>query len=912
VDLRILYLEDNPVDADLAARELSRHDAAWTVELVRSLAEARARLAASPAFDLLLSDMRLPDGTGLELLAEVRERGLPLAVVMLTGTGDEATAIAALKAGADDYVLKGADHFARLPFTLEAALDRFRNEEARRSAPMRVLFGGHHVAEVDRTRRHLESHAPHVRLEAVGTSGEVTSRLPSASGQGWDWDVLLLDMELPDATALGILKTLRAERRLDIPAVVVGGAGDEETVVQALRLGATDYLVKYPGYLHALPAVLENALSRVLLTREQSALRDSESRLSAIISSAMDAVVAVDEAQHIVLLNPAAERMFGWPHAEAVGKPLDEFIPPRFRWRHREHVSDFAREGTTSRMTGMSGGVFGVRRSGEEFPIEASISRSRVGGTDLYTVIVRDVTDRLLQVQRLRDSEERFRQLAENIQEVFWMSDPAKSQILYVSPVYEKIWGRPPASLYADARNWIAAIHPEDRDRVIQAALTRQASGEYDEEYRVVRPDGTQRRIHDRAFPVRNEVGEVYRIVGVAEDVTARRAAEEERRHLEQQLLQSQKMEAVGRLAGGVAHDFNNMLNVILANTELGLKKPGAGIARRLEEIQTAALRSADLTRQLLAFSRLQTIAPRRLHLSGHLEGMKRLLQRIIGEDIDLRFILPPDLWPVFMDASQVDQVLANLAINARDAMPDGGALTIEAENVVADRVYCQRIPDATPGEYVVLAVSDNGVGMDRATLQRAFEPFFTTKPEGKGTGLGLATVYGVARQNGGFAHIYSEVGRGTTVKFYVPRHRGESDSPAVPAAARERAPGQGIVLLVEDEASLRDISAELLGELGYTVLTAAGPDEALEQCRQHAGPLDLLLTDVVMPSMNGKELADRIKEIKPGVRVLFMSGYTANAIAHHGVLDADVPYLQKPFLLEALAAKIEELLGKR
>jgi PAS domain S-box-containing protein len=855
--------------------------------------------------------MRLPDGNGLELLSEVRRQGLPLAVVMLTGTGDEATALSALKAGADDYLIKSGDYLARLPATLESAVERHRTESARRSAPLRILLCAGIEEHSRRIRSHLATHARHLTVDVVTSTAQALAQLPTGPAESCAWDVLLLEIRLAGDKPLEVLKVLRADRGLDLPIVVLSGTGDEETVIQALRLGATDYMVTHETYLVALPAVLESAHSRVLLAREQNALRESQARLQAIIDSAMDAVISVDERQRVVLFNPAAERIFGCRREEALGQPLDRFVPERFRSSHRRLVADFAGGSAGARMTGLAGEVYGLREDGREFPIEASISRCRVGGQNLLTVILRDTTDRQSQLERLRESEEQFRQLAENIQEVFWMTDPTKNQMLYVSPAYEHIWGRTPDSLRADPRTWLDAIHPEDRERILEAALNRQTSGQYDEEYRIVRPDGSERRIHDRAFPVRDAHGRVYRVVGVAEDVTARREAEAERRQLEQQLLQSQKLEAIGRLAGGIAHDFNNMLGVILGNAELALKNPRRPVRKRLLEIQGAATRSADLTRQLLAFSRRQPITPRKLVLNEQIVGIERLLRRVIGEDIELRLSLASDLWSVSMDPSQIDQVLANLAVNSRDAMPDGGTLTVETANATLDEAYCRVHADAVPGEHVMLAVSDTGVGMDAATLQRAFEPFFTTKPEGEGSGLGLATVYGVARQNGGSVNIYSELGRGTTVKFYLPRHVADDEFQAPAPPLRRSRRGGGVVLLVEDEQSLREVGKELLEELGHTVIEASGGDEALDLCRARQGAIDILLTDVVMPTMNGRDLAEKVRELKPEIRVIYMSGYTAKAIENRGILEAGIPFLQKPFTLASLHDKITEVLRR-
>jgi PAS domain S-box-containing protein len=525
---------------------------------------------------------------------------------------------------------------------------------------------------------------------------------------------------------------------------------------------------------------------------------------------------------------------------------------------------------------------------------------------------IQDITERKVAEATLRRSETQFRQLTENIQEVFWMLYPGSpATVLYLSPAYQRIWGRSTASGVAGGLvTALASVHEEDRERMRAAFERLGRDGTFDEEYRIVRPDGEGRWIHDRAFPVRDAGGRLERVVGIAEDVTAHHEAEVHRRELEEQLRQSQKMEAIGRLAGGVAHDFNNMLNVILGHANLGLRRTDQPerLASSLREILVAAQRSRDLTRQLLAFSRRQTIAPRVLDLNVALRDIENLLRRLIGEDVALHFTAGRGLWRVSMDPSQLDQTLTNLAVNARDAMPFGGRLTVETRNVVVDDAYCASHPDARAGEFVMIAVSDTGRGMDRATLDRAFEPFFTTKPEGEGTGLGLSTVYGVARQNGGSVNLYSEPGRGTTVRVYLPRYEGEQEARTEPAPAPLRR-GAETILLVEDEAALLALTEELLTELGYQVLAAEGPLEALAFAAKPEPPIDLLLTDVIMPTMNGKELAERVQTMRPGIHVLFTSGYTADAIAHRGMLDPGIDFLEKPFTLDALAAKIREAL---
>ncbi|MFO1372450.1 MAG: GAF domain-containing protein [Candidatus Competibacteraceae bacterium] len=380
---------------------------------------------------------------------------------------------------------------------------------------------------------------------------------------------------------------------------------------------------------------------------------------------------------------------------------------------------------------------------------------------------------------------------------------------------------------------------------------------------------------------------------------------------LEAQLHQAQKMEAVGRLAGGVAHDFNNMLAVIAGHTDMALEQtvPASPLYADLLAIQKATQRSADLTRQLLAFARKQTIAPKALDLNDTIAGMLRMLGRLIGEDIDLLWKPAGALWPVHMDPAQIDQIMVNLVVNARDAITGVGKITIETGRAEFDESYCETHVGFIPGRYVLLAVSDNGCGMDKEVLAQLFDPFFTTKPRGRGTGLGLATVYGIVKQNHGFINVYSELGQGTTFKIYLPRHAAdlaEASTTPPPVAAPI---GAETVLLVEDEEALLKLSTRLLERLGYTVLAAGGPNQALQLAEAHPGVIHLLMTDVIMPDMSGRDLWQRLSALRPGLKCLFMSGYTANVIAHHGVLDDGVHFLQKPFSREALATKLREAL---
>jgi nitrogen-specific signal transduction histidine kinase len=400
--------------------------------------------------------------------------------------------------------------------------------------------------------------------------------------------------------------------------------------------------------------------------------------------------------------------------------------------------------------------------------------------------------------------------------------------------------------------------------------------------------------------------------VSFGRDITERKRAEEEMATLQEQLRQSQKMEAIGRLAGGIAHDFNNLLTVIKGYSQLSLPelKEGDPLKGNIEEIKRAADRAANLTRQLLAFSRRQVMEMKVIDLNTILQDLHKMLLRVIGEDIELATVLAEDLGRAKTDPSQIEQVIINLAVNARDAMPNGGKLTIETANIELDEIYARNHIAVTPGRYVMFAVSDTGVGMTPEVRERVFEPFFTTKEKGKGTGLGLSTVYGIVKQSEGNIWVYSEPGKGTTFKIYLPR----ADEPLEElkkVEIKEIPHGSETILVVEDEEEVRKLTVAVLKKYGYTVLEAPQGLDAFLICEEHKGLIHLLVTDVVMPKMSGRELADRVATIRPEIKVLYMSGYTDNTISHHGILEEGIDYIQKPFTVEGMARKIREVLDK-
>lgn len=515
--------------------------------------------------------------------------------------------------------------------------------------------------------------------------------------------------------------------------------------------------------------------------------------------------------------------------------------------------------------------------------------------------------------KQLMSSEERFRQLAENIHEVFWMVDARNDQVIYVSPSCADVWGEDHQVLSQPSVNGnrtpessplFDRVHSEDRPLVL-AAAERQKQGEKTcEEYRIVRPDGTIRWVRSRAFPVLDEANVVYRIVGITADIT-------EQKRLEDRLRQAQKMEAVGQLAGGVAHDFNNLLTVIIGYSEILLAQANAGDQsyELLEQIQKAGERAASLTRQLLAFGRKQTLQVKALNVNDIVQDMTKMLCRMIGEDIEMAIEPDPSLGQVQADPAQIEQILMNLATNARDAMPQGGRLTFTTNNVDLKQAISCPDADIAPGSYVMLTVTDTGSGMDEATRLHAFEPFFTTKDVGKGTGLGLSTVFGIVKQSNGHIELESQVGHGTTFRIYLPRLATESMRPQASSSSSDLRRGQETLLLVEDEEIVRRLTCFILQASGYTVLSASSGEEALTLCREHQGEISMMVTDILMPQMDGVRLAKLALEVRKEMKVLFISGYTKNILENYGEFDTSAAFLSKPVSPKVLANKVREVL---
>jgi PAS domain S-box-containing protein len=631
-----------------------------------------------------------------------------------------------------------------------------------------------------------------------------------------------------------------------------------------------------------------------LETSERRRAEDHSYLLSQALETSQDLVSIADLDDRFTYVNRAFLDAYGYEEAEVLGRGVRLIDSPNNPAGLRERIS----EGTAA--GGWHGELLNRRKGGREFPIALSTSlvRDEAGRVVGYLGVASDIGQR-------RAAEERvclLRAALEAAVDSVVITDAA-GRIEWVNPGFTRLTG------YAT-------------DEVVGLLVTRLSGESQDEAYpegfwatlregkvwkgEIIRRrrDGTRYHEELTVTPVRDERGRVAHYVGIQRDIS-------ERRRLEAQVRQATKMEAVGRLAGGVAHDFNNLLGVIRGHGELAQAQlePEAPGRDRIDEILAAAGRAATLTQQLLAFSRKQVMEPKVLDLNGVVSGVRSLLRPLVGEDIEVEVQLAEALGRVKADPNQIDQVLMNLAANARDAMPHGGRLTLGTRNVELDDAFCQDHPGARPGRHVALLVGDTGIGIDAATLAHVFEPFFTTKQMGKGTGLGLATVYGIVKQSDGYVWVDSELGRGTTVTVYLPRV--EADVAAAPAPRKHTAAGRGeTVLLVEDEDCLRPLAAELLGSCGYQVLTARSGSEALTQARTHDGEIALLLTDVVMPGMSGPQLASALRERHPSLRVLYMSGYLADTMAQHGILEEGMLLLNKPFSSVELTEKVREALA--
>jgi PAS domain S-box-containing protein len=626
----------------------------------------------------------------------------------------------------------------------------------------------------------------------------------------------------------------------------------------------------------------------------EESLAVSEANLLSLLESTDDIIVSRDRDGRVIAFNKAfasiTRNFFG---VEArPGIRVSDFMTAeqKAQW---EDVLTKVMSGEAHRHE------FSWEFGGSTHHYELALTPIRVGAEIVGTAeFTREITAR----KRAEAERERLMAAIEQTGEMVIVTDP-KGSIQYVNPAFETVTGYSRGETIG--RN-PRLLKSGEQDEAFYRELWQTIASGRTWQGRIIntRKDGTHYPEEATISPVSDPEGRIVSYVAVKRDISAQRL-------IEDKLLQAQKMETVGQLAGGVAHDFNNMLQVIISYVEMSLAtvKAGQPLFQNLMEIQRAAQRSAEMTGQLLAFARKQTASPKVLDLNESVAGTQKMIQRLIGEEIDLVWMPGHDLWKVKIDPIQLDQILANLAVNARDAIGGVGKVVIGTQKVSLDEAYCAAHAGTVPGDFVVLAVRDDGRGMDRETMSHLFEPFFTTKGPGKGTGLGLATIYGIVKQNNGFIDVSSEPGQGTTFGVYLPRIEGETMSGRTDADVAASRRGTETLLVVEDEPAILALALQSLTPLGYTVLTASSPHEAMRKSRELSGQIHLLITDVVMPQMNGRQLVERLRAARPGLKCLFMSGYTADVIAHRGVLDEGVSFIAKPFSLITLAEKVREVL---
>jgi PAS domain S-box-containing protein len=651
------------------------------------------------------------------------------------------------------------------------------------------------------------------------------------------------------------------------------------------------------------------------LSEKEMALRESEERFRLTFENAQDAIFWADaDTGRLIHCNRRAEELLEMPREAIIGIHQTQLHPQDKREFYSQIFQNhIAAKGAIDIEAEI------ITKSGKIVPVNISSSIVHIGEMRVNQGIFRDVTERKRAEEALRESEERYRLLAENATDVIWTTD-THLNITYVSPSVSRVRGytveevmnltlgeqmTPPSLAYA--------VEVLAQELAIENQEKKDLSRSRTLELEFICKDGSTIWNEVKTSFIRDSVGRAIGTLGVGRDITDRKKAEKEKADLEQQLLQAQKMEAVGRLAGGIAHDFNNLLTVIKGYCDLslmGLQEEGP-LKRAIEEIHKAGDRASILTHQLLAFSRRQILELKIVNLNDILGNLNKMLRRLIGEDIELVTKLEEDLGNVRVDPGQMEQVVMNMAVNARDAMPMGGRIILETSNVEVNEVHARRQMGLKTGSYVMLVIKDTGVGIPPEVKEHIFEPFFTTKEKGKGTGLGLSMVYGIINQSGGSIGVESVSGQGTTFKIYIPRVKERDEALEVSPTRQEMPRGIETVLLVEDERAVRNLASQILKRQGYCVLEASSGEEALELYRVHQDPIHLVLTDVVMPRMSGRELTDRLLSFHPKIKILYMSGYTDDAILQHGVLEKGVNYIQKPFTMESLTRKVREVLDQ-
>jgi two-component system, cell cycle sensor histidine kinase and response regulator CckA len=657
---------------------------------------------------------------------------------------------------------------------------------------------------------------------------------------------------------------------------------------------------EFPLEISLSPIQTDSGLLVSAAIRDTTDRKRAQQRILTLLDSAPDAMVVVSEDGRIVLVNTQTEQLFGYKRSELLGQPVEVLVPERFWAEHRKQRGKYM-ENVQVRPMGVGLELYGIRKDGTEFAVEISLSPHKTEEGVLISSTIRDVTQRKRVEDALRQSEASFRGMVEGTYGVY--RGTADGSILMANAAMARMLGYESEKELLALNLAVDVFQPgEYSERLFHQPGSLKAFAHMETHWK--HKDGKVVTVELSGRPVTGDDGKPLYFEVIVEDVSRQRGVEQRLRHV-------QKMEAIGRLAGGIAHDFNNVLGVIAGYSEMLLDKLGADahLSALVTHVLKATERGASLTRQLLAFSRQQVLEPRVLNIQQHIRSIEDLLRRVLGEDVRLTVDAGDSPVHLRADPAQLEQVIMNLVVNARDAMPNGGNLTIEISRACLDADYCKHAPDTRPGSYVCIAVTDTGCGMSSEVLSRVFEPFFTTKESGKGTGLGLATVYGIVKQSGGNITVYSEAGHGTTFKVYLPLSEEAAAKSEVLSLESVVPHGTETILYVEDEDSLREVTREYLGNKGYTVLTASEPEQAIAVAGNGNPCIDLLLTDVILPGSSGVRLAQRLAAIHPSLRILYVSGYTADAIVHHGGHEPNFAFFTKPFSLPALARKIRSIL---
>ncbi|WOH74027.1 PAS domain S-box protein [Bradyrhizobium sp. NDS-1] len=641
---------------------------------------------------------------------------------------------------------------------------------------------------------------------------------------------------------------------------------------------------------------------------------DDTRRLQLLIDAIVDyAIYIIDVDGTVRSWNSGAQRLKGYAPQEIIGKSFSSFYTPEDRTNGlpERALSIASREGR------FSAEGWRVRKDGSRFWASVIVDaiRDETGELIGFAKVTRDITERQQAHEEILSSERRYRQLIEAVIDyAIFQLDPS-GLVTTWNPGAQRIKGYAPSEIIG--RHFSAFYTPEDLAAGVPTRALSEAAqqGRFEAEGWRMRKDGTRFWASVVIDRITDEAGSLVGFAKVTRDLTDRKRTEDELQKVQEQLVASRKLEAVGQLSGGIAHDFNNLLMIVLGNIETAerhaVKTQSANLNRALANAKRGAQRASALTSRLLAFSRRQALDPKPINVNNYLNGLQEFLQRTLGERIEIETVGSAGLWQIEADSNHLESAIVNLAINARDAMTEGGKLTLEAANISADEDYCRLNPELAPGQYVAICVTDTGGGMSLDVLQHAFEPFFTTKEPGHGTGLGLSQVYGFVKQSGGHAKIYSEVGLGTTIKMYFPRFSGETRQEAIEPEEIAASELSETILVVEDDEDLRGYISDVLRELNYRVLTARSAQVALTILLQDESKVDLLLTDVVMPGINGRELGRRAQQIRPRLKILYMTGYSRNAVVHQGRLDEGVNLLEKPISQAKLALRVREILDQ-